>query len=599
MEDLHKNNLSKFYVESINKAKHFLKEKYSATELDENDSDFPNISNPKKFIFFRIHTKTDEHQLNLIIAIPKHFPDEFPKIYLSKENFSEIGQIPHIDCNRFICTKDPNIAFLNDRIPEEALKQLIEVAIDIIDKGIKKENLEDFTEEFLAYWNEQTKYKFLAIFEPIPKIKMLKLILFSEDFTIANVKRNRLITKNEKEYKKWKKSLDLTIGQDKVFNALYLPFSDPITFPLPQKNLDVFRLIRKSGKDNNKAFKKYLKKGNGLKVILFSFPIKENRILAGWISPLWKGKILKGFRKGHIPIDIRISKSASLPIDKISIERIDRERLFDRGGTGINDSIKTSSIAIVGCGSLGSPLSISLSKCGISNFLLVDNDILEPANVARHVCGMSDAIETPYKSEALCKRIQKHFPHIDCISSKEDILDLLDKSTKHLDEYELAIIAIGDKSTERRLNFLLKNGDIESPLIMIWMEPYGVAGHLLYISPINEGCFQCCFDQEGNFLYSVAKYNKDFSKKESGCQSTYVPYSNLEINSFINSATREILSCLEKKPEHNYLMTWLGNITFFNSLGYKINDMWAADLSYTIHKKEIKRSTNCELCKAK
>ncbi len=415
MEDLHKNNLSNFYLESINKAKNFLKKKYSATELDKDDNDFPSISNPKKFIFFRIHTKTDEHHLNLIIAIPKYFPDEFPKIYLSIENFSAIGQIPHIDCNRFICTKDPNIAFLNDRVPEEALEELIRIALDIIDKGIKKENLEDFTEEFLAYWNEQTKYKFLALFKPLTEIKIVKLILFSKDFTIANVKRNGLITNNEKEYVKWIKSLDLPIEQNNIVDVLYLPLSEPIPFPLPQKNIDVFKLIRESGKNNIMAFKNYLSKGNGLKVILFSFPIRNNRILAGWISPLWKGKILKGFRKGHIPKGLRLSKSANLQIDKISVERIDQERLFDRGGTGINNSIKTSSITIIGCGSLGSPLTISLSKCGISNFLLLDNDILEPANVARHICGILDSIETPYKSEALCKRIQKHFPHKDCL----------------------------------------------------------------------------------------------------------------------------------------------------------------------------------------
>lgn len=599
MEDLHKTNLKNFYQESTNKAKNLLKKKYSATQIDESDNDFPNIVNPKKYIFFQIHIEKNEYPLNLIIAIPKHFPDEFPKIYLSKENYSELGQIPHIDSNRFVCTKDPNVTFLNDSVPEEALDELIRVAIDIINKGIKKENLNDFTEEFLAYWNEQAKYKFLALLDPSPKIEIVKILLFAKELNIANIKRNGLITKNKEEYEKWMKTLDLPIDQSNIFDALYLPLSEPIPFPLPQKNRDVFKLIRESGNSNFKALKNYMSKGNGLKVILFSFPIKHERILAGWISALWRGKTMKGFRKGQIPIELRMSKSAMLPIDKISIERVDQERLFIRGGLGIKSSLKKSSLAIVGCGSLGSPLAISLSKCGISSFLLVDNDILEPANVARHVCGISDAIKTPYKSEALCKMMLKQFPHIDCQSSKEDILDLLEKNEMYLDKYDMSIIAIGNKSVERRLNYLTKKGVIGSPLILVWMEPFGVAGHLFYLCPANGGCFQCCFDSEGNFVYSVAKYNKDFFKRESGCQSTYIPYSNLEIDSFINSVTREVLFCLEKKPKQSYLMTWLGNLSFFNSLGYQINDIWAADLNYSIHRKEIKKNNYCELCKAK
>ena len=195
--------------------------------------------------------------------------------------------------------------------------------------------------------------------------------------------------------------------------------------------------------------------------------------------------------------------------------------------------------------------------------------------------------------------MKKHFPQIDCQAINEDIIDLLEQNEMYLEKYDMSILALGDKSVERRINYLAKKGIIKSPLIFIWMEPFGVAGHLFYLYPANEGCLQCCFDAEGNFIHSVAKYNKDFFKRETGCQSTYIPYSNLEIDSFINSVSREILFCLEKKLKQSYLMTWLGDLTFFKSLGYQINDIWAADLNYTIHRKEIKKSNYCELCKVK
>ena len=192
----------------------------------------------------------------------------------------------------------------------------------------------------------------------------------------------------------------------------------------------------------------------------------------------------------------------------------------------------------------------------------------------------------------------RHFPHIDCSSSKDDILDLLEKDESVLNTYNLCVVAIGDKGVERRLSYLLKKGIIKSPIIFIWMEPYGAAGHFLYIHPNKGGCFQCCFDQDGLFKYSVAKFNKELFFRESGCQNTFVPYSNLEIDSFINTAAREILYCLENKPNQSFLLTWLGDLNFLRSLGYNVNNMWVADLDYSTHKMTILQNVNCEVCGA-
>ncbi len=594
IEDLHKSSLASFYKELIKKAKNLLIKKYSAVQIDKNDNDFPSNINSKKFIFFKVHIEANKYPLVLIIAIPNHFPDEFPKIYISEKNYSEIGQIPHVDKNRFVCTKDPNIAVLNDNRPDLALDKLIEVALDIINKGIKKESKDDFTDEFLAYWNEESKYKLFSLFIPKSKIETVKII-FPEDFKIANTKANGLIVRIKEDYDEWMNNLGLPSSNIEIVDALYLPLSEPISFPLPKKNNKVFKIIKDSGKNNFKALKKYLNMGDSPNFILFSFPIKNERILAGWKSPLW-GETMNGFRPGKVPIEQRMRKSGTSLIKKISIERVDQDRLFRRGGVGIKTSFKKTSIAIIGCGSLGSPLAISLLKSGISKFFLIDNDILEPANVARHICGMSDAVEAPYKSELLCKKMLQHFPHIECKSSKEDILDVLEHNETCLNNYDISIIALGNKSVERRLNYLARKEVLKSHLIFIWMEPFGVAGHMFYLHPDNGGCFQCCFDSEGIFKYSVAKHHKDFFKRESGCQSTYVPYSNLEIDSFINSVTREILYNIDEKPKQSYLMTWIGNTTFFESMGYTINNKWTAYLNYSIHKNEIQQNNNCEIC---
>jgi molybdopterin/thiamine biosynthesis adenylyltransferase len=592
MEDQHKSVLDKFYEESIKRAKRHLEKKYSVTVINKGEDDFPNIVQSENYVFLRAQIANDDLPLTLIIAIPKHFPDSLPKIYLSKEDYSKLAPIPHVDKNRFVCTKDPNIAFLNDKKPEEAVDELIHVAIDIIKKGIKKENIKNFTEEFLAYWNDQAETKFLSLWVPSSKIEIVKIIKFVRNLALFKY----LIARSVEEAKNWVASIKIQIDEDRVYEALHLPLSNPFDVPLPQNNHDIYKLIKNSRGKNYIALEKFLNENNSNRTIIVSFQLGDDRILAGWIFAPWEKEIYDGFRRNKVPLEIRLQRTALIPIEKINIEKADPDRLFGRGGLGVRQSLKNASIAIIGCGSLGSHLAISLSKSGISKFLLVDNDILEPANVARHVCGFYEAIRHCYKSEAVKNRLLEHFPHINCFSSKEDILDLLEKDESVLNEHNLSVVAIGDKAVERRLSYLLKKGIIKLPLIFIWLEPYGVAGHFLYIHPRKGGCFQCCFNSEGIFEYSVAKYNKDLFKRESGCQSTFVPYSNLEIDIFVNVATREIIHCLEEKRDQSFLLTWLGDLRLFKSLGYEINDRWIADFNYTVHKKIILKNKYCESC---
>ena len=49
-----------------------------------------------------------------------------------------------------------------------------------------------------------------------------------------------------------------------------------------------------------------------------------------------------------------------------------------------NDALNGKRIAIVGCGSMGSKVAASLVRCGVSDFLLFDGDVLKPGNLVRN-----------------------------------------------------------------------------------------------------------------------------------------------------------------------------------------------------------------------
>lgn len=101
--------------------------------------------------------------------------------------------------------------------------------------------------------------------------------------------------------------------------------------------------------------------------------------------------------------------------------RVDKERLFTRGGDGeLPDDVR---IGVIGCGSVGSHVIGSLVDSGIDQFLLIDEDTLKFENIARHTCGASQ-VGKP-KVEAIKQKLVDHFPYIEISGYKENVLKIL------------------------------------------------------------------------------------------------------------------------------------------------------------------------------
>src|SRR5690606_18906440 len=48
------------------------------------------------------------------------------------------------------------------------------------------------------------------------------------------------------------------------------------------------------------------------------------------------------------------------------------------------EQISTKKVGIIGLGSVGSKITLHLARSGIQNFILIDDDIFLPGNIARH-----------------------------------------------------------------------------------------------------------------------------------------------------------------------------------------------------------------------
>lgn len=59
------------------------------------------------------------------------------------------------------------------------------------------------------------------------------------------------------------------------------------------------------------------------------------------------------------------------------------DEIYMRNPHGVTDCLKKASVAIAGCGGLGSTIAVALARSGVGNMLLVDYDEVEASNLNR------------------------------------------------------------------------------------------------------------------------------------------------------------------------------------------------------------------------
>lgn len=572
------------YKEAINEAINVLENNYQGTKTNPINDDYPNV--------FDISVSREGEIFDLTVAIPRVFPDKLPKIYLSDDDFQKTFPIPHVDMNKFVCTRDTNTVYINEYKSGEALNELIEIAInEIILRGIKGENSHDFLEEFLAYWNDQNS-SVLSLYTPINRTEVIGFY----ELNSLLLKCRHIIAEKRSDVEKWISKMNAKCVIRSERKILYLPLPSAPKFPLPENNGDILKFIESYGTDITDIFDQFYKDDESNIYVLFSFLINDKRILAGWGHAQWDRVILMGFRNSKLPIKERLLRNKTTGIKRLNTERIDRERLFGRVGTQLDPTILNSKIGILGCGSLGSLIANTLSKCGIRKFSLFDNDQLKPENTPRHLCGFSDIQNNPLKVNAVKSRLESHFPDIECSTNDGDLLDLFMDNPTKLNENNLIISATANHAVERRLNKLQRDGIITQPILYLWIEPFGVGGQFLYIHQSKGGCYQCCFDSEGHFSHAISDHENDLETRETGHQITFLPYSYLEAESLTTFACRNIMRWLLHPEESSMLTTWLGDLNLFRSNGISIRDEWGGDTSFSTYVREIPKEGECPVC---
>lgn len=499
------------------------------------------------------------------------FPLSLPELYLSKKSYETFKHLPHVDSDRKICTLDTAATITNYKNPEGILYEVIKKAKKVLKDGIEKRNVDDFEEEFIAYWNSaysgQNKLvKGLSLInynqnpETIkailvePKFGGYDFIIYSDDEAVKNI--IELL-----------KSKGHDVSNIETFFLNEVSFKNGNFLLRNGSSIDLLKTLPKP-----ESIFKYINTAK-IPILIFKKVIDGMNLYFGWTYEKPKNNFSHG-RKKQTLVQTLSQYYSDKFVRGISFDQLSQERFDMRCGVlETHEHQKQTKIIMAGLGSIGSNLINYLRSQAISQYTLIDPDYMSVENVSRHLLGL-DYVSLN-KAQAMKRFLQTVNPMATINTFDKLLAPLIDGQPEIFNSHEYMFVSIGSINTELWVDSAVKDGLINIPVFYLWVEPYLAGGHCVFIHPKSALKFSDLFDKEGykyNILSSKVYKESTFIKRETGCQISYVPYSLSNVTLFLSSIYPEISRIMSTGLEESRIVTWVGDKTAIGNLNYELSD---------------------------
>jgi molybdopterin/thiamine biosynthesis adenylyltransferase len=259
-----------------------------------------------------------------------------------------------------------------------------------------------------------------------------------------------------------------------------------------------------------------------------------------------------------------LDENASLSI--YSVRNVSTNFLRFRGGSDIFED----NILVVGCGSVGSELLDILASTGYNNLTIVDNDQMNYENTYRFSTGFFylNNFQPKFKTDILKFELENKYPDVTITNYNADIIDLIENNLINLSDYKYIVCTTGNNILYKYINKYIYENEIKIKVIFAWLEPYGVAEHVLSINTENKGCYECY--EKSSSAVNIASLNNSYKIRNNVCSGSFTPYGKLSTISLACKITEILLNDSKRiellKNKHNCKK---GNCETFVNFGYQ------------------------------
>lgn len=171
-------------------------------------------------------------------------------------------------------------------------------------------------------------------------------------------------------------------------------------------------------------------------------------------------------------------------------DRYSRQILFSGIGASGQKRLQSASVAIVGCGALGSFHAGALARAGIGKLRLIDRDYVEFSNLQRQwLFDENDAREALPKAAAAANQIARINSTVKC---EVQITDLTPRNAEDL-LGEVDLILDGTDNFETR--YLVNDYAVSAGVSWIYGAAVGSYGLVMPVIPQKTACLKCVYPE--------------------------------------------------------------------------------------------------------
>jgi hypothetical protein len=414
--------------------------------------------------------KFNDNFLIMHFLIDPSFPHSLPRIALKNPNL--YLKWTHIENDQGLLCLGSTLPFRNDDIALLA-QETIREAFNYIKEGIESNSHQDFTEDLLTYWAREEKKspRSISLLSKLNECHAIEVFNFNNHYYFVD-DQDQLVS-----WLKNKHASSIHLSQS-INSHLFCITQKLVPAKFPSTIVQLIDLLAEEGISYKVILEKKIKAFIESKVskelpILLSFQYTDNWILVGCLIKKNSGKI-NGFRdesKHKI-----ILKNPSY-FQRIVPDRADYAWIHKRNDLNI-ENLSQKSIAILGCGSLGSGIAKLLLQAGLKQLTLVDPETLSWGNISRHELGANDVGYS--KVKGMERHLGSFYPYAE-IQAVPSSWEEIDDKNNFFDKNDLVISTIGNWASERALNKYAINNNVRIPIIYSWLESHACVGHSVVI----------------------------------------------------------------------------------------------------------------------
>ena len=526
---------------------------------------------------------SDGNRRELHVLADDDFPYTAPRVAVAYG--PGILAWPHLEPDGLLCVL-PTDAAVSGENPARVVEYVVGEACRLIEDCISGDNADDFRREFLSYWMmaaDAAAASFISLIEPCGPGRPI-LVWYGKGM--------RVVADDGEILKRWLTRWGAKTSKGKGYRLndgvlIWLP--EPLLpTEYPRTAADVRALARERSPEGADFLEELAASGVDEIDVLLGAPT-ANGACFGAVTvrpPRSEGgpkraanPLVSGFRPGRVPRTLLVNRylSGVSKVTKATVERADHLWIHGRDQDSRQGRLRRLRVAVLGCGSVGGPLTRLLAQAGVGNLLLVDCGRMDWPNVGRHELGAASVGR--YKAQDLAGEIEQAYPHLGDVSWRRGRVGLEAAGLmEELGTCDLIVSTMGNWAAESFLNDMQQGKADFPPILYGWVEPNAAAAHAVLV-PRGEACFRCGVDDKGRPHLTVTQWegSRD-TLQEPACGALFTPYGPAELCWAHALLAETVIEALTGDRDSAVHRVWIGTESSIRAVGGTWSKEWVAEM---------------------